>query len=137
MGKGRVFIAGPIQGMEREQSYRDTIRWMLEAHGYKTVDPWCREKVLYSSTGEEWWKNVPQMGFIRRDLEDIDRCDMLVAYLPRLSAGTCMELFYAKRGGKRTVVICELDDPSPWIVAHSDVLLRNMEEFRGFLKRNS
>jgi nucleoside 2-deoxyribosyltransferase len=134
MSKLEVFISGPIQGMELEQSYRERIGGILLDHGYEPIDPWQREEVAYSTTGKEWWKNVPATDFIRRDLEDIDRCHMLVAYLPKLSAGTCMELFYAKTRGKITVVICQLSNPSPWIIAHSDIFLRTIAEFRDFLK---
>jgi len=137
MNRERVFISGPIQGMEHDQSYRDRLRRALTEKGYEPVDPWWREKVVYSTAGEEWWKNVQPAGFIRRDLEDVERCDMLVAYLPRLSAGTCMELFHAKKCGKKTVVICELRDPSPWIVSHSDILLSTLEEFEEFLEKES
>lgn len=135
MSARKVFISGPIQGMERDQSYRDRIAGILLDHGYEPIDSWKREKVVYSTTGKEWWKNVPPTGLIWRDLEDIDRCDMLVAYLPKLSAGTCMELFYAKTRGKTTVVICKLENPSPWIIAHSDILLKSMNEFNDFLKK--
>ena len=131
----RVFISGPIQGMERRQSYRDRIKRILLRRGYEPVDPWEREKVMYSMTGEEWWRNVPPPDFIRRDLEDIDRCDILVAYLPRLSAGTCMELFYAKMRGKKTITICRIKNPSPWIVFHSDVILKSMKELEALLER--
>ena len=135
MVRKRVFISGPIQGMEGEQSYRERLRRILEGWGFEVVDPWEREKVMYSVTGGEWWRRVPVADFIRRDLEDIGGCDVLVAYLPRLSAGTCMELFYAKRCGKRTVVICELENPSPWIIHHSDVLLKSIEELEDHLKQ--
>ncbi len=134
MGR-RVFISGPIQGMERRQSYRDRIKRILLRRGYEPVDPWEREKVMYSMTGEEWWRKVPPPDFIRRDLEDIDRCDILVAYLPRLSAGTCMELFYAKMRGKKTITICRIKNPSPWIVFHSDVILKSMKELEALLER--
>jgi len=40
--------------------------------------------------------------FIKRDLEDIEKCDVLIAYVPKLSAGTCVELFYAKMKRKKT-----------------------------------
>jgi len=96
-----------------------------------------REKIIYSARAEikgAWWRNVPPPDFIKRDLEDISKCDMLVAYLPRISAGTCMELFYAKMKGKRTVTICELENPSPWIIFHSDVILGSIEDLEEFLK---
>ncbi|RLI11898.1 hypothetical protein DRO25_01135 [Candidatus Bathyarchaeota archaeon] len=74
--------------------------------------------------------------FIRRDLEDIEKCDVLVAYLPKLSAGTCMELFYAKLKGKKTVCICRIENPSPWIIVHSDVVLERIEDLENVLKND-
>jgi hypothetical protein len=45
--KERVFVSGPIQGMETRQDYRETLRELLARYGYEPVDPWKREKVLY------------------------------------------------------------------------------------------
>ena len=68
---------------------------------------------------------------VEEDLRDIDRCDIFLAYMPILSAGVCMELFYAKRSGKKTVVVCEMENPSPWIVVHADYIFKSIEELRG------
>jgi len=86
-------------------------------------------------TEQGWWSRVPAADFIRRDLEDIEKCDVLVAYFPRLSAGTCMELFYAKIKSKKTICICQIENPSPWIIVHSDVILKKIEELEDVLKR--
>ncbi len=133
--KRKVFVSGPIQGVETEQSYRDAIREICLKCGYEVVDPWEREKIMYNGTEMGWWDRIPAADFIRRDLEDIEKCDILVAYIPRLSAGTCMELFYAKLKGKKTVCICEIKNPSPWIIVHSDVILKKIEELGDALKR--
>jgi len=133
--KKKVFVSGPIQGMEMEQSYRDVIREICVRCGYEVVDPWGREKIMYMGTEPSWWNSVPVADFIRRDLEDIEKCDVLVAHFPRLSAGTCMELFYAKLKGKKTICICQIENPSPWIVVHSDVILKKIEELEDALKR--
>lgn len=131
----KVFISGPIQGMETKQSYRETIKRICIRCGYEPVDPWQREKILYKETEPGWWAKVPAADFIRRDLEDIEKCDVLVAYLPRLSAGTCMELFYAKMKGKKTISICQLKNPSPWIVVHSDIIIKRVKELEEALKK--
>ncbi|MEM2315164.1 MAG: nucleoside 2-deoxyribosyltransferase [Candidatus Nezhaarchaeales archaeon] len=131
----RLFISGPIQGMEDKQDYRKEMRRILETEGYEVVDPWEREKVIYRATEKEWWRNVPPRDFIERDLRDIERCDVLIAYLPTLSAGTCMELFYAKLKGKKVVSIIEFNNPSPWITLHSDVVLRSLKEFESYVKK--
>ncbi|MEM1536375.1 MAG: hypothetical protein QXT10_02900 [Candidatus Bathyarchaeia archaeon] len=73
--------------------------------------------------------------FYKRDLEDIEKCDVLIAYMPRLSAGTCMELFYAKLKGKRTICICQLENPSPWIIAHSDITIKRIKELEEALNK--
>jgi nucleoside 2-deoxyribosyltransferase len=70
-------------------------------------------------------------------LEDIEKCDISIAYLPRLSAGTCMELSYAKLKEKKTVCICPIENPSPWIIVHSDMILKSIEELEGVLKHDS
>ena len=46
-----------------------------------------------------------------------------------------MELFYAKLKGKKTVCICQIENPSPWIVVHSDVILKGIDELENTLKR--
>jgi len=109
--KRKVFVSGPIQGVETEQSYRDVIQKICVRWRCEVVGPWEREKVMYRGMEVGWWNRVPAADFIRRDLEDIERCDVLVAYFPRLSAGACMELFYAKLRGKRAICICEIENP--------------------------
>jgi len=134
--KRKAFISGPIQGMEKEQSYRHVIREICIRCGYEPLDPWQREKVIYKGTKPDWWMKVPAADFIKRDLEDIEKCDILIAYLPRLSAGTCMELFYAKLKGKKTICICQIENPNPWIMFHSDIILKSIEELGDVFKRD-
>lgn len=131
--KPKAFIAGPIQSMEEKQSYRDRISKILIQRGYEPVDPWRREKIVY--TLKDWSVIKQNMDFVKRDLEDIEKCDVLIAYLPKLSAGACMELFYAKLRGKRTICICRLRNPSPWIIAHSDILIKRISDLKGVLEK--
>src|SRR3990170_7423407 len=122
--KKTAFISGPIQGMETKQQYREVIREIRPRLGYDVIAPWLREKVIYRKDEPCWWNKVPAADFVRRDLEGAEKCDVMIVYMPKLSAGACMELFYAKLRGKKVIVISELDCLSPWIVVHSDVILR-------------
>jgi hypothetical protein len=56
-------------------------------------------------------------------------------YLPQLSAGACMELFYAKRKGKKVIVVSGMPCLSPWIVVHSDRIVKRFEELEDALKQ--
>jgi len=128
--KIRVFLAGPIHGFEDRQDYRVVLTDMLEKAGCEVLNPWQREKLIYRGDFE----TSRLKALVERDLRDIDKCDVFLAYMPTLSAGVCMELFYAKRSGKKTVAICEFENPSPWIVVHVDYMFKSIEEFQKSLK---
>ena len=134
MGK-IVFISGPILGMENEQEYRVTITKICNRLGLQVIDPWRREKILYKGNEHCWWTKCVPMDFVQRDLDDADRCDIMVAYMPKLSAGACMEMFYAKRKGKKIIVVSGMECLSPWIVVHSDVIVKQFEELEDALKQ--
>ncbi len=131
----RVFISGPILGMETQQDYREEITEICEKLRVEVIDPWKREKMLYKRKEDCWWNNVPAADFIKRDLEDVEQCDVIVVYLPKLSAGACMEMFYAKLKEKKVVVISEMDCLSPWILAHADVVLEKIDLLEESLKQ--
>ncbi len=133
--KKKAFISGPIQGMETDQAYRETIREICARLGYEVIDPWLREKVIYRKDEPCWWDKVPAEDFVERDIADIEKCDVVVAYLPRLSAGACMELFHAKRKGKAVIVVSDMACLSPWIVVHSDKIVKRFEELEAALKQ--
>ena len=130
-----AFISGPIQGMETNQAYRKIIGKICTRLGFETVDPWLREKRLYGKDEPCWWTKVPAERFVERDIVDIGRCDVLIAYLPQLSAGACMELFYAKRKGKKVIVVSNMSRLSPWIVVHADKIVKRFEELEDALKQ--
>jgi len=133
--KKHLFIAGPIIGVEKQQEYRKTITDIATKLGFEVIDPWKRERVLYNGTEECWWDKVPTFDFVQRDLDDADRCDVMVVYLPILSAGACMEMFYAKRKGKHVIVVSPLPCLSPWIVFHSDKIIKGFSDLEGALRK--
>lgn len=130
----KAFISGPILGMENHQEYRQEITDILVRAGFEVIDPWNREKILYKGDERCWWDKVPTFDFIQRDLDDADRCDVMVVYLPIISAGACMELFYAKRKGKKIIVVSGIDCLSPWIIAHSDRVVKSLDKLENALK---
>jgi len=132
--KKKAFISGPILGMETNQGYRETITKICVKLGFDVIDPWHREKALYKGDEQWWWPKVPASGFVQRDLDDAERCDIMIVYLPKLSAGACMELFYAKCKGKKVIVVSEMECLSPWIVVHSDAIVKRFEELEDALK---
>jgi nucleoside 2-deoxyribosyltransferase len=133
--KKKAFISGPILGLETKQGYRTVITKICKKLGFEVIDPWRREKVLYTGDEQCWWSGVPAPDFIQRDLDDADKCDVMIVYLPKLSAGACMELFYAKHKGKKVIVVSEMECLSPWIVVHSDVIVKQFKDLEEALKQ--
>jgi hypothetical protein len=133
--KKQLFISGPIIGMEKQQDYRVVITEIAGKLGFDVIDPWKRERVIFNGTEECWWDKVPTFDFVQRDLDDADRCDVMVVYLPILSAGACMEMFYAKRKGKNIIVVSPIKCLSPWIVYHSDTIIKSFDELEETLHK--
>ena len=57
--KKKVFISGPILGMENNQGYRKTITEIILKAELEVIDPWLREKILYNGDERCWWDKVP------------------------------------------------------------------------------
>ena len=128
--KPRAYIAGPVKGLEENQEYRVTLAKILEKYGFEVFDPLKREKKFYA--GIEY-KDAFKLA--KRDLLDLEYCELLVAYLPKVSAGTAIELHHAKVKGRKTVLICrDASGLSPWFKAYSDEIFRSLEEFEEALE---
>ncbi|MDT8782803.1 MAG: hypothetical protein IAX22_09220 [Candidatus Bathyarchaeota archaeon] len=133
--KKKVFISGPIIGREKQQDYRRIITGIAAKLDLEVIDPWKRERVLFNGTEECWWDKVPTFDFVQRDLDDADRCDVMVVYLPILSAGACMEMFYARRKGKKIIVVSDIERLSPWIIYHSDMVIKSFSQLEEAIKK--
>ncbi|MDD4325814.1 MAG: nucleoside 2-deoxyribosyltransferase domain-containing protein [Candidatus Bathyarchaeota archaeon] len=133
--KKKVFISGPIIGREKQQDYRRIITDIAAKMDLEVIDPWKRERVLFNGTEECWWDKVPTFDFVQRDLDDADRCDIMVVYLPILSAGACMEMFYARRKGKKIIVVSDIERLSPWIIYHSDMVIKSFSQLEEAIKK--
>lgn len=93
-----IYLAGPISFAEDLQDYRRSLTEGLLrlSPKFKIHDPWEREQCniqeIKSSTelagAEE--KKATAEDVITRDLEDISKCDMTIAYLFRIGVGTCL-----------------------------------------------
>jgi len=58
----------------------------------------------------------------------------MIVFMPILSTGVCMELFYAKSKGKKSIVFSNIERLSPWIIYHSDAIVQNNEEVEDKLR---
>jgi len=128
----RVFIAGIMQGsrLDRyidDQDYRRAIaEAILQYNDVEIIDPneLHPEGVDY---GDEQARRV------LLDMADLaGQCDLLVAYAPRASMGTAIEMWQAFQAGIPIITISPM--AANWVVRHlSDVLLPDLETFRDWV----
>jgi len=143
--KVHVYIAGPISFAEEKQAYREAIAEGLKKISDKFVihDPWEREKLKFgdpsfnSLSGEE--KRAMAETIVTDDLRDIYHCDLLIAYMFRLGAGTSMEIFWANRILRKPVIIIYTRSEDKgriplWLYAHSNMIFRTKKAMFEFIK---
>ncbi len=72
---------------------------------------------------------------IQKDLVLIDKCDFLVAYLKDYTAGTLMEIMYARTQNKPVFLIIENEDmlKDVWIIGNASKVFFSVEECLEFI----
>jgi hypothetical protein len=136
-----VYLAGGINGL----SDSDANDWRTQAKALipreiGVIDPMSRD---YRGKEDE---NVADI--IKGDLADIATCEAVIAYCPRPSWGTAMEIHHVATEGKRItskplgendsaqivgyrkviVIVPEGTPVSPWLRHHADVVVTTLEE---------
>jgi len=93
MNKIRIYLAGTIYDDEPGKSWKKDFTKKFEdvEYKYEFFDP---DPI-----------NEPEPYFVARDKAEIQKCDILVAYIERVTVGTTMEIFYAHSLGTKPVMI--------------------------------
>ena len=144
-----IYLAGPISFAEDLQDYRRSLTEGLLrlSPKFKIHDPWEREQCniqeIKSSTelagAEE--KKAAAEDVITRDLEDISKCDMTIAYLFRIGVGSSMEIFWTSRIlGKPVIVVFTPTDEGVegiplWLYGHANLIFQSKRGLYSWLRR--
>ena len=129
----KVFIAGIMQGSRQDrfigsQDYRRIIAEILQARrpGIEILDP----NELHPN-GVEYDDNLAKATLI--EMANLAaQSDLLIAYAPRASMGTALEMWQAFQAGVPVVTISPMIDN--WVVKHLSVaVLPDLEAFRSWV----
>ncbi len=116
-----TYLAGPMAGCTDDEMFG----WRIEAtQRLKNVlDPTVRDYRGVHET-EAQVKHI-----VHSDKDDIDNADVVLAYCPKPSYGTVMEILYAWERGKTVVIIVPPGAlNSPWLRYHSNIIVETVEE---------
>lgn len=100
----RVYLAGPPYAEE----YRSRAGELLREQGHEPVDP-MRRDFRGRTEGNE-------RAIVEGDLEEINRCDAVLAAFTGPDEGTAMEAWYAHSRGKPVVAYTGGTPAHPWTV---------------------
>jgi len=131
----KVFLAGIIQGSARDKSiiaqdYRGQIKGIIAEFmpDWEVYDPYDGHE------GSVHYDIVKGEAVFRNSLEELERCDLLIAYLPSASLGTAIEMWESCRLGIPVWTITEMKDN--WVVRFcSERIFANVDSFGEFLKQ--
>jgi len=119
-----VYLAGPINGIKDSEvfGWRRVAAEALKEHdpNIEVLDPTRRDFRGLEATSER--------EIVEGDLDDIRKSTILLAYTPRPSHGTSMEIFFAKHVvGITVITACPWpnEKTSPWVHYHSNVVVSN------------
>jgi len=72
---------------------------------------------------------------VKHDLEFVKKGDVIVAVSNGPSYGTAIEMYVAKRLGKRVILYSEEEVPTPWPIAFSDITVHDLDSLVSSLKK--
>lgn len=120
-----VYLAGPIAGCDDEEAmgWRAKAADYLNRHEIAVLDPMVRD-FRGGPIGTALATVV-----VEGDKADIRKADAILAYCPRPTVGTSMEILYAHLIGVPVVaVIPEGTSVSPWITYHATRVARTFDD---------
>lgn len=119
-----IYLSGGIKDLTDEQAYgwRKKVKEYYLSYPVRVIIP---SRIQYRSG---YPLDLEARWLVKRDKACILSSDIVLAYCPKPSWGTGMELIFAHENGIWVVVITEDPDPSPWLLAHSDSLVGTFEE---------
>lgn len=112
-----VYLCGPINGC----SDNECINWrdMAKRKFKRTLDPMDRD---YRGREQESYREIVDL-----DKRDVVACDAILAFCPKPSVGTSMEILMAWQLGKVIAVVAP-DPVSPWLRYHSTRVFAEIDE---------
>jgi nucleoside 2-deoxyribosyltransferase len=115
----KVYLAGPIFGCSDNEA-KDWREAAKERLG-EVLDPMVRD---YRGAEDSNVKDIVEM-----DKKDIDQCSHMIAFVPKPSVGTSMEILYAWQQGMQVISVVPNKPVSPWLKYHSTVVTSFEEAF--------
>jgi len=125
VGQMKIMVCGPIAGKGVDEI--KLFQKVLIENGFQVVNQ-LKARMNYSYIDD--FRNKKQLAkrIVVNDLKFIEKSDVIVAICNEPSFGTAIEIYYAKKLGKKVIVLNEEAQPSPWPIAFADQIVKSKDE---------
>ncbi len=123
-----VYLCGPINGCNDSEAHD----WREDAKAkvgdmFQFLDPMRRDY-----RGREMEPHIVDE-IVDGDKQDLDNSNIILAFCPKPSVGTSMEILYFWERGGRVVIVHPNPNPSPWLVKHSEAIFPDFDSAYAYL----
>jgi hypothetical protein len=127
-----VYLCGPINGCSDDEAtnWREEVKSAL-GDRFQFLDPMRRDY-----RGRELEPGIAHE-IVSGDKADLEETDIVLAFCPKPSVGTSMEVFLFWEMGGQVVIVHPEPHPSPWLIEHSDRIFTGFDEALSYIQEFS
>jgi hypothetical protein len=105
----------------------------LRSKGFDVLDHVMHREMNYSAIKDFRRRKKLSSKIVQHDLDYIRQVDVLVVIAKKPSYGTGIEVFIAKKYGKKIILLAKDPIPTPWLVNFSDYIVTTQERLVSLL----
>jgi nucleoside 2-deoxyribosyltransferase len=110
---------------------------VLRRAGFETLDHLDAKNMDYSSIEDFRQRRKLSERIVRNDLRYVGKADAVVVVANAASYGTGVEMYVAKKRGKKVVLLARGPIPTPWPIHFSDYVATTERQMITYLRRLS
>ena len=115
--------------------YIEDLYSFLCGKGFDVVNHIMDRRMNYSAIKDFRRRKRLSGKIVEHDLNYVRQADVLVVIADRPSYGTAIEVFIAKKYGKKIILLAKDPIPTPWLVNFSDYILTSQDGLVRLLHR--
>ena len=102
----------------------------LQSKGFSIVDHMVRKEEGMDYSDIMDFRDKPDLSrkIVEYDLEYVKKADVIVAIANEPSYGTAIEVFFAKKSGKKVILLAKDPVPTPWPINFSDYIVNDEDQ---------
>jgi nucleoside 2-deoxyribosyltransferase len=127
-----IYLSGPILGCKKH---------LYNAWREKTINDLGHHKEIsfLDPTSGELYENEAEYAdeVVAAAIENVEKSDIVFAYIPFYSMGTSFEIFWANQLNKKIIVALEAEHESAFVRKFADYIFYNLEDAIDFLNKKN